>query len=175
MSYIRTEHKMITMSVISENSTVAYLLREYLFKKRKFSLMVDSPQDLEARLYASAIMEKTEEPGWRVRHVAKDVGVSEESASKIIEIIEGTSYVTKALTSALFNIEERTLSTEDIKLFRYYQIRYRRLLRRYDEMVFVKEFDPYNLAPQSYFDFQYDRYRTSFLSEDGIISIIWNK
>ena len=63
----------ITLNILKEENYGTTLLKEYLFKQRIFSSIPDSQYDLQARLYASAIMEKTEEPGWRIKHVAKDL------------------------------------------------------------------------------------------------------
>lgn len=164
----------IALNVLKQENYATTLLKEYLFKRRIFSIIPPSQYELVARLYASAIMEKTEEPGWRVKHISRDLKISQESAEEVLNILENSDYTVRSLYAALMKVNEEELSLEEKKLYRYYRLRYSIMSRNQKEpSVFVKMFYPNYLQPQTYFNNQDSLYRTSFLSEDGIISIIW--
>jgi hypothetical protein len=164
----------ITLNILKEENYGTTLLKEYLFKRRIFSTIPDSEYDLQARLYASAIMEKTEEPGWRVKHVARDLKISHESAEKVLNILENSHYTASSLYAALEKIKEPSTTVEQEKLYRYYRVRYSRMCRNNDESTtFVKEFNSNYLHPQTYYCYLDGLYRTSFLAENDTISIIW--
>lgn len=164
----------IALQVLKEEDYGTTLLKEYLFKQRIFSAIPDSQYDLQARLYASAIMAKTEEPGWRIKHIARDLRISLESAEKVLNILENSYYTASSLYAALEKINKTSFTLEQEKLYRYYRVRYSRMCRSNDKSsVFVKMFDSNYLRPQTYFNFLDGLYRTSFLAENDIISIIW--
>jgi hypothetical protein len=165
----------IKLHVLKEENYATTLLKEYLFKQRIFfSAIPDSQYDLEARLYASAIMEKTEESGWRIKHVARDLKISKESAEKVLNILENSHYTAMSLYAALKKTNEDKFTLEEEKLYRYYRVRYSRMCRSESQSpAFVKEFDPNYLQPRTYFSYLDGYYRTSFLAENDTISIIW--
>ena len=76
--------------------------------------------------------------------------------------------------AALEKIKEPLFTLEQEKLYRYYRVRYSRMCRSDAKVpVFVKEFDPNYLHPQTYYCYLDGLYRTSFLAENDTISIIW--
>ena len=108
--------KTIYLKTVADETNICALIVGYIMKRRKFyhmpdllSSFSDRFPDLDERaamIYSAAIMKNTEEPGWRVKHVAMATGLSEETSEQVLHLVECYVGTANALSSALYAIRK---------------------------------------------------------------------
>lgn len=161
---------------------ISALIVRYIMKRIKFFRLIDSEKmkplmsgeyhyKQSAMLYSAAIMKNTEEPGWRVKHVAMATGLSEETSEQVLHLVESYHGTVQALSRALDSIrkeqDEPYFDHEQRKLMMSYELRLKNLRREQE-----KTEEPRIKLRQTGFMNTYEMY-TEFFAKEGEITIIW--
>ena len=173
--------KTIYLKTVTDDTNICALIVGYIMKRRKFYHLPDllSSQfnrfpDLDERaamIYSAAIMKNTEEPGWRVKHVAMATGLSEETSEQVLHLVECYVGTAQALSSALYTIRKEQdkpyFDHEQRKLMMSYELRLQNLRREQEKT----EEPRIQLRPTDFMN-TYEMY-TEFFAKEGEITIIW--
>lgn len=175
------EGKTIYLKQVNDDTNICALIVGYIMKRRQFyrlpefsfSLNPDRFPHIEERaamIYSAAIMKNTEEPGWRVKHVAMATGLSEETSEQVLSIVESYPGTVQALSSALYTIRKEQdkpyFSHEQRKLMMSYELRLQNLRREQE-----KTEEPRIQLRHTGFMNTYEMY-TEFFAREGEITII---
>ena len=171
--------KTIYLKTVTDDTNICALIVGYIMKRRKFYHVPDfsfsdrfpNVEERAAMIYSAAIMKNTEEPGWRVKHVAMATGLSEETSEQVLHLVECYVGTAQALSSALYTIRKEQdkpfFNHEQRKLMMSYELRLQNLRREQE-----KTEDPrIQLRPTDFMN-TYEMY-TEFFAKEGEITIIW--
>ena len=174
--------KTIYLKTVTDETNICALIVGYIMKRRKFFRLIDSRSmkllmrgeydyEQSAMLYSAAIMKNTEEPGWRVKHVAMATGLSEETSEQVLHLVECYVGTAQALSSALYTIRKEQdkpfFNHEQRKLMMSYELRLQNLRREQEKT----EEPRIQLRPTDFMN-TYEMC-TEFFAKEGEITIIW--